>query len=115
LVDCSRSTTQARVKRGESSKAAGDIYSLGVILWELLTGGWHFGDPEMRVHALRRAVDPAGPPQPAATLRKALAADPEQRHPSVRNSPIAAASSPPSGQPATHSIGCSSCNRPKCL
>jgi tetratricopeptide (TPR) repeat protein/predicted Ser/Thr protein kinase len=96
--------------RGEFAGVLSDVYSLGIILAELLTGRWPFGDPESRVETMRRAVEDV-PPAPltasltpghaaacgtslrqlraelagdlAAIVTKALERDPERRYHSV--------------------------------
>ncbi len=47
--------------RGERASVASDIYSLAVVLAELVTGHWPFGDPTSRMQALRRAVQDVAP------------------------------------------------------
>src|ERR1019366_9690579 len=89
-----------------------DVYSLGVMLHELVVGAWPFGDPDSPISGLERAVrdiDPL-PPRSLITdesarlrstskaklarvlegdlrniLRKAVEADPQRRYLSVEH------------------------------
>ena len=50
--------------RGESVSTSMDVYSLGVMLHELVVGAWPFGDPDSPISGLERAIrdiDPAPP------------------------------------------------------
>jgi len=55
--------------RGERVNTLSDVFSLGVILYELLTGAWPFGNPASTADAVDRVMHgrQAGPPGQAAS------------------------------------------------
>ena len=78
--------------RGESATESSDIFSLGIVLYEMLTGGrpWE-GDSAASVALARltgpvpdpAVVRPSIPPSIAAVARTAMAGVPEDRYPSA--------------------------------
>jgi serine/threonine-protein kinase len=77
---------------GKPVSAATDVYSLGVVLWELLVGDVPFSGENFVAVALRhvnepppslRQLRPDVPPRLSAAVERALAKDPAQRFPSM--------------------------------
>ncbi|HLX31260.1 MAG TPA: protein kinase [Gaiellaceae bacterium] len=77
---------------GEPVSPATDEYSLGIVLWELVTGDVPFGGENFVAVALRHVHEqppslsdlrPGVPPRLAATIERALQKDPARRFPSM--------------------------------
>jgi serine/threonine-protein kinase len=80
--------------RGEPATAASDVYALGVVAFELLTGGRPFARPNETAEALAHVHEPppraseAGPWLPRLVdpiFERVLAKDPAQRYPDARS------------------------------
>jgi serine/threonine protein kinase len=54
--------------RGDRSTVGGDVFSLGVVLYELLTGAWPFGNPGSVVGELQRVTGKAEPIRPTSAV-----------------------------------------------
>ena len=54
--------------RGEPAGISDDVFSLGIILYELLTGVWPFGDPNSTLTELKRALEKPAPLLPTSVV-----------------------------------------------
>ena len=61
--------------RGELVNTLSDIFSLGVILYEMLTGAWPFGDPKSTVDGVDRVLHGRAPGAPAQAVSQDAAAE----------------------------------------
>jgi len=73
--------------KGEPITTASDVYSLGVVLYELLTGHHPYSEPGYTPHQIARAVCEVQPEKPSTVVRRTEGSHSDAERPSGRTPP----------------------------